>query len=200
MAQTPDWLLPRQRILQRGGKRVSIRLEQEYWEQLEYCAKEEGYKLTDLVFRLFGESGADVNKSSLLRTFCARWMRKKALESQINAFTADIQGVLTSCPIPCVIVSREKKLLARNRAFSEKILGSLLTPDMWEEADTVVRFTLARPIEIIIRDVSRQSQPFVDTNVAFIRGSAMVQMVGRFCLLSPRNQETSPLLCFMDPK
>lgn len=199
MPESPDWLLPRQRILQRDGKKVSIRLEQEYWEQLEYCAKEEGYKLTDLIFRLFNENDT-ANRSSLLRTFCARWMRKKALQAQINAFTADIQGILTSCPIPCVIVSREKRLLAQNRAFSEKILGSLVSPDMWEDAETIVRFTLSRPIESIIREVSGQAAPFIDTNIAFSRGSAIVQMVGRFCLLSPRNRDTSPLLCFMDPK
>ena len=46
------WLEPRQRILQRNGKRISIRLEEEFWEKLEFCAKDEGFKLADLVFKL----------------------------------------------------------------------------------------------------------------------------------------------------
>jgi hypothetical protein len=42
--------------------------------------------------------------------------------------------------------------------------------------------------------------PFVETNVAFSRGAAIVQMIGRFCLLNPRSANPSPLLCFLDPQ
>ena len=198
LSEGPTWLTSRQRILQRDGKRVSVRLEEEFWEQLEACAKDEGCKLADLVFRLFAEVPTE-NKSSLLRTYCARWMRKKAVQAHLSSFHADIQGILTSCPLPCVIVSREKRLVAQNGAFSDKILGNLVAPDRWDDAETVVRFSLGRPIDRIIRDLAHQSRPYVETNVAFSRGRAIVQMTGRFCLLSPRNPDSSPLLCFMDP-
>ena len=48
MQLNSSWLEPRQRILQRDGKRISIRLEEEFWEQLEFCAKDEGLKLAGL--------------------------------------------------------------------------------------------------------------------------------------------------------
>jgi len=193
------WLQPRQRILQRRGHRISIRLEEEFWEQLEFCAKDEGLKLSELVFRLIDENSS-VNRSSLLRIYCARWMRKKLVQAHISNSNADIQGILTSCPIPCVIVSKEKKLIAQNGAFGEKILGALVAPDMWEEADTIIRFSLARPIDRIIRDLMSEDTPFIETNVAFSRGSAIVQMIGRFCLLNPRSADASLLLCFLDPQ
>ena len=194
-----SWLEPRQRILQRDGNRISIRLEEEFWEQLEFCAKNEGLKLADLVFELVGENPL-VNRSSLLRTYCARWMRNKLVQSHLANTSADIQGILASCPIPCVIVSREKRLIAQNSAFGDKILGSLISPDKWDDADTIIRFSLARPIEQIVRELMGDGTPFVETNVAFSRGTAIVQLIGRFCLLNPRSTDASPLLCFLDER
>lgn len=197
MKLSPSWLEPRQRILQRGGKRISIRLEEEFWEQLEFCAKEEGLKLADLVFNLIGEN-SPANRSSLLRTYCARWMRRKLVHSHLANTSADIQGILASCPIPCVIVSREKRLIAQNTAFGDKILGALVAPDKWDDANTIIRFSLARPINRIVRELLIDGTPFAETNVSFSRGSAIVQMIGRFCLLKPHNTDASPLLCFLD--
>ena len=197
MEMNSSWLEPRQRILQRDGKRISIRLEEEFWEQLEFCAKDEGLKLADLVFNLIGEN-SPVNRSSLLRTYCARWMRRKLVQSHLANSSADIQGILASCPIPCVIVSREKRLIAQNSAFGDKILGALVAPDKWDDAETIIRFSLARPIDRIVRDLMVEGSPFVETNVAFSRGAALVQLIGRFCLLNPRSTDVSPLLCFLD--
>lgn len=193
------WLRPRQRILQRRGKRISIRLEEEFWEQLEFCAKDEGFKLSELVFRLFDENSS-TNRSSLLRTYCARWMRNRLVQAHISNTNADIQNILTSCPIPCVIVSREKRLIAQNSAFGDHILGTLVAPDKWEEADKIIRFSLGRPIDRIFRNLMREETPFVETNVAFSRGAEMVQMIGRFCLLNRRSTDTSLMLCFLDPR
>jgi len=199
MEMSSSWLEPHQRILQRDGKRISIRLEKEFWEQLEFCAKDEGLKLTDLVFNLIGEN-TPANRSSLLRTYCARWMRKKLVQTHLANTSADIQGILVSCPIPCVIVSREKRLIAQNSAFGSKILGALVSPDKWDDADTIIRFSLARPIEQIVRELMGDGAPYVETNVAFSRGTAIVQMIGRFCLLNPRSTDASPLLCFLDER
>jgi len=197
MELNASWLETRQRILQRGGTRISIRLEEEFWEQLEFCAKDEGVKLADLVFKLIGEH-SPANRTSLLRTYCARWMRGKLVKSHLANSSADIQGILASCPIPCVIVSREKKLIAQNSAFGDKILGALIAPDKLEEAETIIRFSLARPINRIVRELMGDGRPFVETNVAFSRGAAIVQMIGRFCLLNQRSTDASPLLCFLD--
>lgn len=194
-----SWLEPHQRILQRDGKRVSIRLEHEFWEQLEFCAKTEGSKLADLVFNLIGKNSS-ANRSSLLRTYCARWMRKKLVQTHLANTSADIQGILASCPIPCVIVSREKRLVAQNSAFGDKILGALVAPDKWDDAESIIRFSLAKPIDRMVRDLMGEGPPYVETNVAFSRGTAIVQLIGRFCLLNPRSTDASPLLCFLDPQ
>jgi hypothetical protein len=127
-------------------------------------------------------------------------MRKKLVQTHLANTSADIQGILVSCPIPCVIVSREKKLIAQNSAFGSKILGALVSPDKWDDADTIIRFSLARPIDRIVRELMGEGPPYVETNVAFSRGTAIVQMIGRFCLLNPRSTDASPLLCFLDER
>lgn len=197
MDMSSSWLKPRQRILQRDGKRISILLEEEFWEQLEFCAKDQGIKLADLVFTLI-EKNSPTNRSSFLRTYCARWMRRKLVRMHLANSSADIQGILASCPIPCVIVSREKQLIAQNSVFGDKILGALVAPDKWSDADTVIRFSLAQPINKIVQELLGDGPPFVETNVAFSRGTVIVQMIGRFCLLNPRSTESSPLLCFLN--
>lgn len=194
-----SWLEPRQRILQRDGKRISIRLEEEIWQQLEFCAKDEGLKLTDLVFRAI-TNNPSVNRASLLRIYCARSMRKKLVQTHLSHFNADIQGILASCPIPCVIVTRERKLLAQNSAFGERILDALASKGTMGESDTVIRFSLAKPINRIVQDLIGEEPNFVETNVAFSRGAAIIQMLGRFCLLNRLGAGSSPLLCFLDPQ
>lgn len=198
-AVTPPapWFRPRQRILQRNGRRVSLKLEEEFWEILELAAKDERIKLTDLIFRTM-EDHPTANKSSLLRAFGGHWMRRKLVATQLASTNANIQGILSSCPLPCVIVTHEKKLIAQNSAFTERVLGTLISTV--EAEDTVVRFSLGRPIAHIIRDLENGQKPFTETNVAFARGSKLVQFVGRFCLLSLRSGETSPLLCYLYPK
>jgi len=96
------------------------------------------------------------------------------------------------------VITREKKLVAQNGAFSDKILGSLVAPDQWEHADNFIRFSLGKPIDRIIRDLMDDGTPYVETNVAITRGSTIVQMIGRFCLLHQRSSSASPLLCFLD--
>ena len=192
------WLEPRQRILQRQGKRLSIRLEREFWEQLEVCAKDRGGKLSELVFDLIA-ANPKVNRSSLLRTYCARWTRKKLIQAHLASQSSDIQAILTTCPIPCVVITREKKLVARNSAFSDQILGALVPPDQWDDADTIIRLSLGQPINKIAKDLTLQSKPNVETLVAFTRGSTVVQMKGKFCLLNQRQPSASPLLCFLVP-
>jgi len=194
-----SWLKPRQRILQREGRRLSLKLEQEFWDLLALSARDQGEKTTDLVFQLVANHPAE-NKSSLLRTYCAHWVRQKLARAELASNSADIQGILSSCPIPCVLINQEKKLLAQNGAFGEKILGSLMVPDQWDEANKVVRFSLGRPVPHIVRDLEAGTLPFVETFVAFSRGSAIVQMVGRFCLLNMQPTEGSPLLCYLYPR
>ncbi len=190
-------LKPRQRIFQRERKRLSIRLEEEFWRQLEAGAGEDGRKLTDLIFDLTRGAEGSVSRSSLLRTYCVRWLRQKLVQARLSASEADLQTILSACTTPCVVISLDKKLLAHNRAFSQGVLSALIAPDQMAQANQLVRFALSRPIGQIARAVVASETSYSEAYVAFSRESQVVQMVGRFCFMRREAHETSPLLCFL---
>lgn len=59
-----------QRILQRDGKRYSLRLEHEFWAALETIASRRKLRLNRLVADIASHRAGEGNLSSLLRVFC----------------------------------------------------------------------------------------------------------------------------------
>ena len=190
-------LKPRQRIFQREYKRISVRLEEEFWQQLESSASEDGQKLADLIFELARGPENSASRSSLLRTYCLRWLREKLVQARLTASEIDLQTILSACATPCVVISSTKKLIAHNRAFSERILSSLVAPDQWDEATNLIRFSLSKPINKIMEAVKASETGYAEAQVAFVRDSNVIRLTGRFCLMNARAQESSPLLCFL---
>lgn len=193
-------LKPRQRIFQRQGKRISIRLEEEFWRQLEAGASEDGKRLTDLIFELAGEAEGAAGRSSILRTYCMRWARQKLVQARVSASEADLQTILSACATPCVVLSLDKKLLAHNRAFTQRVLSALVAPDQIAQASRLVRFALSKPIGQIARAVAASDTAYSEAYVAFSRDHHVVQMIGRFCFMRRDAQDGSPLLCFLIPQ
>ncbi len=188
---------PRQRILQRRHRRLSIRLEQVFWTQLETCAKEDGLKLADLVFAV-GESKAESeNRSSLLRAYCVEWLRKRLFQARLGASQVDIQRILAACPTPCVIITQQRRLAAHNPAFAREVLGRLVAPSHLKQAENVVRLTLSRPFEAISDSVRASAAGYVDCDLVFASATNRAAFTGTFCLLNRRSDEATPLLCFL---
>ena len=190
---------PRQRILQRRHRRLSIRLEEVFWVQLEACAKEEDVKLADLVFTLVETNSAAENRSSLLRAFCVDWLRRRLFQARLAANQVDIQSILSACPLPCVIITQQRKLAAHNPAFAQEVLGRLVPPDKWRDAENVVRLTLKRSFESIADNVRASATGYAESELVFASAANQASYVGRFCLLSRRLIEAAPLLCFLRP-
>lgn len=191
---------PRQRILQRHHRRLSIKLEEVFWTQLETCAKEESLKLSDLVFGV-AESAESKdepgNRSSLLRAYCVDWLRKRLFQARLAASQVDIQLILAACPVPCVIITQQRRLAAHNPAFAREVLGRLVPPDDLKHAENVVRLTLSKSFETIADSVRANATGYAESELIFASASSQVSYIGRFCLLSRRSSEAAPLLCFL---
>ena len=197
MGVTPESLAsrPRQRILQRRHRRLSIRLEQVFWTQLETCAKEDGLKLADLVFAV-AESESE-NRSSQLRAYCVDWLRKRLFQARLGASQVDIQQILAACPAPCVIITQQRRLAAHNPAFAREVLGRLVAAGDLKRAENVVRLTLSRPFEAIAESVRASAAGYAESELVFASGTNQATFTGRFCLLNRRSNEAPPLLCFL---
>lgn len=188
---------PRQRILQRNHRRLSIRLEEIFWAQLETCAKEEGVKLADLVFSLTENLAETENRSSLLRAYSIDWLRKRLLQARLSASQVDLQLILAACPAPCVIITQQRRLAAHNPAFAVEVLGRLVPPAELRQAENIIRLTLSKPFEVISNTVRTEAAGYTDCDVVFASGTEQMRFVGRFCLLNRRSNEGAPLLCFL---
>ena len=187
----------RQRILQRRHRRLSIRLEQVFWTQLETCAKEDGLKLADLVFAVGEDKGESENRSSLLRAYCVEWLRKRLFQARLGASQVDIPRILAACPAPCVIITQQRRLAAHNPAFAREVLGRLVAASHLKQAENVVRLTLSRPFEAISDSVRASAAGYAECELVFASAMSQATFTGRFCLLNRRADEATPLLCFL---
>ena len=194
-AASRHWLAQRQRILQRDKQKISIRLEEEFWRQLEAIAAEDGRKLSDLVFELVGPERAPANRTSLLRTYCLRWVRQRLSQAQHSMATDDFQSVFAACPGPAVVLTPDRRIAAYNRAFASQVLEKFALAH--QQSGGALSFRLSKPLEQIYAELSAPDTQTESAKVAFVMGDRMVRMDGRFCHLRKNQADQSPLVCFL---
>ena len=193
----PEWLEPRQRIFQRHQQKVAIRLEEEFWKQLDDCAGEAKIKLSDLVFDLLERTGDSSNRAALLRVFCVRWLRQRLTQARRAASTPELPRMLSACPTPCVIMTTQRAIVAYNAAFSRTIIKSLADDDGSTKSSVPLTFRLEVPLETIRGDLESGNAHYKDTKASFIRESKVVNVGARFCLMADESGSASLLLCFV---
>ena len=82
------------KVLQKDGQRLSVRLENIYWDQLKEIAETDSISLNSLVFRIIGEVGPSINKTAALRTYCLYRMRQEMLLTSIKTGNVDLAAIL----------------------------------------------------------------------------------------------------------
>lgn len=199
-----DCLEPRQRILQRKNQRIALRLEEEFWDQLEICAKEEKRKLSNMLFDILENVEQNGNRAALIRVFCIRWLRQRLIQArQAAASSPDLQSVLSACPAPCVIMTAEKAIIAYNSAFAETIIAGLAAKNRTKAKDSKkngnipLTFRLATPLEAIYSKLLSGDVRYHDTKASFVQRDKTINAGARFCLIKSEGSGNHPLLCFL---
>ena len=189
------WLEQRQRILQKEKQKISIRLEEEFWRQLEAIAAEDGRRLSDLVFELVGPERAPKNRTSLLRTYCLRWVRQRLSQAQHAMATDDFQSVFAACPGAAVVLTPDRRIAAYNKAFASQVLEQFAQAH--KQSGASLSFRLSKPLEQVYAALSAPGTQTDSAKVAFVMGDRMVRMNGSFCHLRRSQADQSPLVCFL---
>lgn len=205
--KSPKWqklLEPQQKILQHDNKRIAIRLEHEFWSQLETCAAGENRKLSTLVFDVLANAGESSNRAAVMRVFCIRWLRQRLIEAkQAAASSPDLQTVLSACPSPCVIMTVEKAIIAYNSAFARQIITGL-APEAGskkKQGNMSLTFRLATPLKTIYDDLVSDTARYRDTKASFVQADKKIDSYARFCLIKSETGGKHPLLCYlMEPE
>lgn len=193
-------LEPQQKILQHDKQRIAIRLEHEFWSQIETCAAAEKRKLSTLVFDVLADAGENANRAAVMRVFCIRWLRQRLNQAkQAAANSPDLQTVLSACPSPCVIMTAEKAIIAYNGAFARQILAGLApeTDRKRKPGNISLTFRLATPLETIYDDLVSDIGRYRDTKASFVQADKTIDTYARFCLIRSETGGKHPLLCFL---
>ena len=108
-----------------GALRTSIKLENEFWGYLKEVADERGIRVSTLVNEVAAANPGHSNLASTLRVFAlmhAR-LRWQTLAGELDRLslagnTHDLARVLEACPLPCLVLDRERSIRQLNRAFA----------------------------------------------------------------------------------
>src|SRR3954452_10748911 len=97
--------------------RTSVKLEPEFWVYLADLAKERGVRPSALVDQVAAATPDRTNLASTLRTFALQQARQRVQTLQhaldrlaLAGSTEDLLRVLEACPLPCVVLDRERKI------------------------------------------------------------------------------------------
>ncbi len=125
----------RHRIIQHGGRRFSLKLEESVWVRLELAAERAGLRLNELIAQVATTVGADSNITGALRLYCLDEANRRiqVLEDEIRGLSLTSTGVpatlfADACPTPCLIVDDLQKILYVNGAAATwmSVTGSAL--------------------------------------------------------------------------
>lgn len=186
-----------QRIYQRNKKRLAIRLEDAFWRQLEDCAREEGRKFSDLLFHVIGGVSEGTNRTAVLRLYCLNWLRKRLAKAERSGGDFDIQTALSACPSPCVIMTKEKAIVAYNTAFALNVVSKLTGEAKHMDKGSPLTFKLDTPLEQIHEDLLLGKSRYRDTRAAFVKNDKILRVGARFCLLESDKGSNTSLLCYL---
>jgi predicted DNA-binding ribbon-helix-helix protein len=108
-----------------GAIRTSIKLEPAFWAYLADLAKERGVRPSALVNQVAAATPDRTNLASTLRTFALQQAQQRAetLQRELDRLalagsTQDLIRVLEACPLPCLVLDRERTIRQLNQAFA----------------------------------------------------------------------------------
>src|SRR4051794_35367472 len=109
-----------------GAVRTSIKLEEEFWAYLKEAAEERGERLSMLINEVVESAPDRSNLASTLRTFALAHARLRLASLRRELDRVDFAGgsgedlaqVLESCPLPYLLLDRERVIRRLNRAFA----------------------------------------------------------------------------------
>ena len=172
------------KVLQQDGKRISIRLEDIYWNQLEEIAKAEGKTLVQLVHQILWNLPKPHNKTSALRVFCLMTLQGQVNSVHMNQTPANMKGFLTACPLPVFVLSSARKIIAFNAAFKSTFLTKKLATKLKGGDNLPPRLTFSQPLNRIISYLNTHPQKVITGQMGFMTGDNNYYRGVRYALIN----------------
>jgi predicted DNA-binding ribbon-helix-helix protein len=185
------------RVVQRRGRRMAIRLENIYWDQLLDLAQTDGITLNELIFRIVGDLDKSTNRTSALRAFCLHRLRQEMALSAMKSGSIDLAAIITACPLPVMVLTPERKIAAYNPAFATGILAPSRRGDD-DEGKSSLRLIFNQPFNQIIRQVHENPRKIIAGQIGFSTADAHTQRRVRYAMADRSQGEKSHLIVFVE--
>ena len=185
------------RVFQKDGQRLSVRLEDIYWEQLDDIAETDSISLNSLVFRITEELPPSINKTAALRSYCLHRMRQEMVLTSIKTGNIDLAAIITACPVPVMVLTPERKIAAYNPSFVRQIL----TPPGDEPVDdgrAPLRLTFSRPFNQIVKQIVDNPRSIIGGQIGFTIHERHSQRRVRYALADRSRGEQSFIVVFIE--
>jgi predicted DNA-binding ribbon-helix-helix protein len=184
------------KILQRGGTKMAIRLEDIFWAQLRDFAAEDRIRLSKLVFAIIDAAPPGTNRTAQLRCYCLDRWRRKSSQLRLGALNFDMMAIIAACPAPVVVLTPARKIAAFNPTFSA---GILKTPPVHSrEERRPINLTFSEPLPAIYRRLIDDPRHISVYQIGVSTGQRTTQHRARFALLDRALGERSHLIVFLE--
>jgi predicted DNA-binding ribbon-helix-helix protein len=193
----PD-LSPLHRVLQTGGRRFSLKLEQGFWKTLEEEAKREGLVLPRFIQKISNDLPIDSSLTGFLRLYCLETLRARnqPLEGEQGVPVAKVLSdqrsrlisYFLSCPSAGLLLGPTQKVISVNPSFekwsrvrSESIVGN---PIDWH-----FQIRLPKPVSAVMVLFATGETQVISARVSYIAPGRIVVANAKVCLVFWRNPE-----------
>jgi predicted DNA-binding ribbon-helix-helix protein len=188
------------KVLQSNGQRISIRLEDIFWEQLEKLAENEHLTLSKFVHALVHPLDPKLNRTAFLRCYCLRKLQETLSLSKADSSNgADLGSIITACPTPVFVLGNDRRIVAYNPGFKNDFLSiDFSTADGADRPP--LKLTFSQPFNTIKKFLIENPGRVATAQVGFSQGGKQKQNWVRFALADKSRGDDSLVIAFVGNK
>ncbi len=138
------WSQPTPRIVQYKKKRYALRLENIFWQELEYLARRRRMRLGQLIAEL-DDAHDGPNLSSFVRGFCMVEAERDASRFRLESGSFDLLDILRGSPAPALLLTHERVIIDANQALIEWVGEAVVFRQ--QKFDALFEPRVARPLD-----------------------------------------------------
>lgn len=179
-----------------NGVRHALKLERIFWDLLEAAASAARERPGAYVARVLNGSEASQNKTSLLRSHCAEWLRRKLVElSASSVGRQSLRSIVLSAPCPCFVVTAKNAIEVQNEAFIR--LLQELSSEAPAGAPPPIRIAFQSGIEALRAQSHEKPGALISDTVTVHVGSQASRHQARIAMLDAINGQPIGLLVYL---
>lgn len=177
----------RHRILQHGGRRYSLKLDESVWQVLEELATETGLRLNELVAQVAASNSDEGGLTNAMRSYCIQALRERTanLTTELKGLRLATRGVPASlyaeaCPVPCLLIGGNQVILDLNEP-AQRWMSAPGQSLVGKKIDHYLQIKSVPSVEEIIRQFQSGVRKVFTARILHVRPGRLVMARGSLC-------------------